>query len=405
MKNLEDNNNIFLSADERMRFRKSLFVHAVKRDELPFRVPNLANIFTWKVVDSPYTLTEGIYDYDKLFDIECMLHKKYNFDLYSNTGIRNVLNFSDCFGKDTCYFINDETYSINYPDSASIADADDMPDFFEKGLVRYYFERGICRKYELTDTADVIERFKKAAPEFIKIGQFRERINSYYENVFGVPNWAAFVPEFPCDTLFKAIRGMKGFSIDLRRNPEYIEEGLKTVDEHFFPILKANMEKAEDVPNVAFAGGRGISLCHTVLNAKQFEKYHWPYIKRYVDMAKAKGLICSLFFESSIDAYFDILRDLPEKTVGLQIELTDAKLAKEKLPNVTIMGGYPNNLLGFGTVLECIDKAKEVLDDLAYDGNYIFTTDKMMSFPADAKPENLMAVNSFIREYGVYRRQ
>ncbi|MFZ7134285.1 MAG: uroporphyrinogen decarboxylase family protein [Eubacteriales bacterium] len=381
--------------------RKQLFLDTVKQKKKPKRIPIVSNAFTWMICDSPYKLSEAIYDYDKMFEVICHHCEKYNFDLYSVSGLRNVLAYSDIFGKDCCYIINDDNYIINYPDSASIADEEDYPAFIEKGLVKYYFENGISRKYGLTDTENIIERFGHAAKEMVKMNTFGVKVKKQFNEVYGVPAWANIIPEFPCDTLFKAIRGMKGFSIDLRRNTYYLERALEVIDDHFFPLLKNSFANIGGSENVAFEGGRGISLVHTVLSRKQFEKYQWPYIKRYVDMVAEKNQICALFMEGSIDLLYDYLQDLPKGHVALQIEQEDPFEAKKRLPNVTIMGGFPTHYLGNESVEKCLDKAKELIDKMAYDGNFIFTSDKMLSFPNDARSENMIAINKFIKEYGV----
>ena len=48
-----------------------------------------------------------------------------------------------------------------------------------------------------------------------------------------------------------------------------------------------------------------------------------------------------------------------------------------------------------------VDYARKLIDELAYDGGYIFSTVKMLSFPQDAKRENLKAVCDFVYEYQI----
>jgi uroporphyrinogen-III decarboxylase len=388
------------TARDRMKARKQLFVDAIRREKKPKRVPILANIFTWKVCDSKYKLSEALYDYDIMYKIVCEHHEKYDFDLYCDMGARNRVRFSDVFGKD-CYLIDDENYGLNYPDASSVADAEDYPTLLEKGLVRYYFENALPRKYRLTDTQDIIGRFGPAAREYKKIFEYTAKVNRQYNEVYGVPVYGGIFPEFPLDTLFKAIRGMKGLSIDLRRNIKYVEQALEMIDDYFFPPVKKGLENFVDRDEAVFAG-RGTSLVHTVLNRTQFEKYQWPYIKKFADLLKEHNLIGTLYMEGSIDQFYDYLQDLPKGHIGLMIEIDDPVKVKEKLPNVTVMGGFPSYYLGKASVEQCLDKAKELIDLMAYDGNFIFTTDKMLSYPSDAKPENFIALNRFLKEYAVF---
>ncbi|MCM1565629.1 MAG: uroporphyrinogen decarboxylase, partial [Dehalobacter sp.] len=81
----------------------------------------------------------------------------------------------------------------------------------------------------------------------------------------------------------------------------------------------------------------------------------------------------------------------------------DPKELKQKLGNtMCILGLFPVTLLQYGTKEECITKAKELLDDLAPGGGYIFSTDKELLSAADGKAENIIAVNKFVMEYGIY---
>lgn len=391
----------YANAPALLEERKAMIRHAVKGDEKPKRVPLLANTFSWPVVDSKYKLSEAIYDWDIAFEVTCQHHEKYEFDLYSCEGSRNDLRFSDAFAKEKCYFIDDATYGINYPDSASIADAEDYPTFIEKGLVKYYFENALTRKYGLTDVEDIIERFGVAIEAFKMRMEYTKRITKQLAEGYGVPIWSSIYPEFPCDTIFKAIRGMKGFSIDLRRNPGRIEETLPVVDAHFYPLLLKGLDNYDpDGPYVH--AGRGTSLVHTVLNKKQFEKYQFPYLKRFAEELSRRGLTGTLFMEGSIDHIIDCFQDMPDHCLALQIETTAPELVKDKLPNLTLQGGFNSYTLGRGTKEECINEAKRLIDRCAGDGRFIFTADKMLSFPGDANPENMKAINDFLKEYAVY---
>jgi len=107
-----------------------------------------------------------------------------------------------------------------------------------------------------------------------------------------------------------------------------------------------------------------------------------------------------IFTEGSITHLIDYFKEIPEGTVAILLEQDDPVKMKMELPNVTIAGGYPTLLLNNGTEKDCVDRAKKLIDEMAYDGNYIFSVDKMMSFPEDGKGENLQAVVNFVKEYG-----
>ena len=47
-------------------------------------------------------------------------------------------------------------------------------------------------------------------------------------------------------------------------------------------------------------------------------------------------------------------------------------------------------------------KTCQLLDEVAYDGRWAYSEDKLLSYPNDVKPENLKAVTDYIKEHGVY---
>ena len=73
---------------------------------------------------------------------------------------------------------------------------------------------------------------------------------------------------------------------------------------------------------------------------------------------------------------------------------------RKELPNCAILGGMTVELLGRATPEECVERAKALVDGLgALDGGFVLCQDKMGTFKADARPENLKAVSEFIVNY------
>ena len=99
------------------------------------------------------------------------------------------------------------------------------------------------------------------------------------------------------------------------------------------------------------------------------------------------------------------MQDIPKSDKIIAImEYGDMKKAKHTIgKNLCLQGFYPISLLGYGTKQECIDKAKEVIDIMAPGGGYIFSLDKYILNASDVNPENMKAVNEFVRDYGVYK--
>ena len=64
----------------------------------------------------------------------------------------------------------------------------------------------------------------------------------------------------------------------------------------------------------------------------------------------------------------------------------------------------PVDILGSAIPEKCVDYAKGLIDDIGFDGKYIFCTNKFPTYKNDCNRENLTAVLDFIRDYGVYNK-
>ncbi|MFZ7133628.1 MAG: uroporphyrinogen decarboxylase family protein [Eubacteriales bacterium] len=201
--------------------------------------------------------------------------------------------------------------------------------------------------------------------------------------------------EAPFDLVADQLRSFSGITIDIRRHGALVEEACEAV----LPL----MLKAGVMPNSSKLNRTFIPLhMGPFLNAQHFEKYYWPSFKKLVDGLDAAGAGMNIFVEQDWMRHMEFLQDLP-KGCMLWFEYGDPKLVKEKLGKDQIISGlYPVSILRNGTKQQCIDKAKEVIDILAPGGNYIFNYDKDPLVLDDAKIENIIAVNEFVREYAVY---
>lgn len=397
---MQDTNKVLDEKAISRRERKKLFTDAISHDVKPTRVPILSNAFMWKYLDAGYTLRECIYEYDKAFDAGCKHHEKYNADVYMDLGNRFQIRVTDCYGK-SLYEINDEADAISIRDFA-IMDEDDYDTFIEDGPLKFFFERAVPARYGITDREDMIKKYGEASREYDKMQVFNKRIQDQYVEGFGVPMLCQGRVNTAIEYMMGALRGMRNLSMDMRRRPDKLEAAMNKITEFLEPSFEKSLESYDPESDRYVMFARITSLAHNMLNPKQFERFSWPQYKSFVDKVSAHGLQGFLFYEGSVDHIIDYLREIPEGQFALLMETGDPVEIKKKLPNLTIVGGYPVSMLQNGSVQDNIDKAKEFIDSMAYDGNYIFSTDKMMCFRNDGKSENFKAVIDFVREYGVY---
>jgi len=380
--------------------RKQLIIDSVKHDRKPRRIPIMSHAWTWKACDANYNLEEYIYDYEKRFDAVCQHHEKYEMDFYIDLGYRNQLRVNDCFGRSN-YYVTEDKQHIGHVDH-EMMDADDYENILRDGTLKYLFERAIPDRYGYTDKQKMMEAYGKAAREYLLMDEYNKKIADHFVYEFGVPLCNAMIMGLGTDIVQVFYRGIVGLAKDMRRQPDNVSALIEMLENEAWPAVLKHLDSYKLEDNTSCFPIRLTSLSHTILNKEQFGRFSWPGMKRLVDEIAKRNLIGILYFEGGVQHLVEYLQEIPEGVIGLLIEKEDPVELKKQLPNVTIIGGYPSHLLYTGTQQQCIDKAKKMIDEAAYDGNYIFAADLMLSYPEDAKGENMKVVVDFVKEYGKF---
>jgi hypothetical protein len=375
--------------DKEYEEKKKLFSDAIALKKTS-RVPNLSNFYTWKILDSEFTLREAMYDYEKMEKLVRDFHNRYNFDAYMDLGSRNPLRVTDALGGGH-HEVDDEKESINYIDHVLMT-PDEYPEM-KQDLVKFYWTKAFARKYPET----TLPKLKQAALELMAYGQFVQHMTDVFVQEYKCPtvfNYNA-VALMPFETLHSNLRGIKEISLDIRRHGKAIQE---LTDVMFatetYPAISAALET--DTSSYVCDTYTAL-LGYAILSYKQFEMFYWPHLKKIIDLVVKKNKTLFIFCESTMLRFVDFFKEIPSGHVVLHLEEDDIFEIRKLLPNVCVAGGMNSTTLGYGTVKECVDYAKHLIDDLG-DG-YIFTQNKMMSFRSDCKRENLIAVNDFVRNY------
>ncbi|WP_195268382.1 uroporphyrinogen decarboxylase family protein [Eubacterium sp. 1001713B170207_170306_E7] len=197
------------------------------------------------------------------------------------------------------------------------------------------------------------------------------------------------------DSLADQLRSFTGISKDIRRVPDKVEAACEAM----LPLtIKAGITPMSDRYRRTF-----IPLhMAPYMREKDFKRFYWPTFKAYVEALDKAGIGANIMVEQDWSRYLDYLNELPEGT-ALFFEYGDPEEIKQKVGGRQIISGlYPLNLLKTGTVQECVDKAKQLLDILAPGGKYIFSFDKSLLRLKDVRVDNLKAVLSCVKEYGKY---
>ncbi len=366
--------------------RKELFQNAIQMKKNK-RTPMLSNFWTWKILDTRYKLSEALSNYDIMEEVVSDFHKRYQFDAYMDLGTRNPKRISDALGNGF-HRVDDKNESITVLDHTIMA-RDEYKEFV-KNPQEFYWTKALRRCVpDLT-----LEQLEKVAMEFVSFGQFMKKMDNKFKNEFQCLLLApVFI--FPFELFFSTLRGIKEISNDLRRcKTELIAAMDVQYKTSTFPAIKFAL--ASDTSDY-FADTYTVFIGHSILSEKQFEEIYWPYLKPTIEQFTAHNKTMFIMCESSMLRFSNLFQDISKGSLLIQLEQDNIFEIRKKLPNISFAGGMTTDLLGSGTVQQCVDYAKKLIDELGE--GYVFSTNKMMSFRNDCKRENLLAVTDFVLNY------
>ncbi|MFZ7130840.1 MAG: uroporphyrinogen decarboxylase family protein [Eubacteriales bacterium] len=213
----------------------------------------------------------------------------------------------------------------------------------------------------------------------------------YYTPPRGINGFTAA----PFDFLADQLRSFSGISMDIRRNPNKVRDACEALYPLMFKL---------GIPSKISHLGLVNTPLHmpTFMREKDVRDLWLPTYKRLAEQYAALGIRINAFCEDNWDRYLDLLLELPAG-IQLRFEYGDIKKIKDKLGKKFIIGtNFPINLLKHGTKQECINKAKEIMDDTMDGGGVVFGFDKGNFVLSNVNIENLNAVLETVRDYGVY---
>ncbi|MCX8199229.1 MAG: hypothetical protein N3E36_04270 [Sulfolobales archaeon] len=378
--------------------RVQLYKEAAKHRKT-HRVLNLSIALTpLMIYDSGYRLYDGLTNYDVLIQAVRKFHEKYQFDGYLDFGFRNPIRIGIALGS-LDYFVDEDDVVVEYHSDVSYMEEEDY-DLMIKDYYRFLWTRVMPRKFPKLRGPHAKKRIIIGVKEYLKYIEFYTKIVNVLIQEYGVlPILAVPQAAIPFETLYLSYRGAKKLAMDLRRMPDKVKEAMDVL----WCIQLEKLKQVLQTPGTTTYNGPDIftaMLGHNILSTKQFEEFYWPYLKELIDLASRHDKIIHIFAESENSRFYQFFKEVPRGHVVIHFEMDNVFKAKEELgERVCLVGGMPISLLKHGTKEECVRYAKKLIDELASDGGYIFSTDKLVSYPHDYKPENLLAVNQFIRNY------
>ena len=377
-----------MDATEALRERRELLEN-VYHFRHNTRVPLHSCIFTWKILDAGYKLSEAIYHYEVMEKVFHEFHERYQFDVYSDLGARNPMRVSDALGH-SYHYIDEadeavliEDFHIMERDEYKELAADPDAFYWSKALMR-------CCKPGIT-----LREFKAACLEYDAFRKFSQRMTDKLSREYGACRSAGVMMRMPFEDVFNTLRGIKASALDVRKCKGEMKEAMDTLfARERKPLIDQGVKR--DFHDTVAAVGTTF-LGHSILSVKQFEEFYWPYLKYMIDAAIANNKKMYIHCESTMIRFAEFFQDIPKGVLLILLEQDDIFEMRKRLPNVALAGGMKTSLLGYGTKEQCVEYAKELIDTLGE--GFVLSQDKMISYRNDIQRENLLAVNAFVRNY------
>lgn len=212
----------------------------------------------------------------------------------------------------------------------------------------------------------------------------------------GYPNMVGGMTFAPFDLLGDTMRGTKGIMLDMYRQPDKLLQAIEKMT-----VIAIDMGvssgKAAKNPMVWMFLHKGAGA---FMSDEQFRTFYWPGLRELIVALVEEGLTPCVYTEGDYTPRLETIADVPRGKVLYHFETVDIHKAKEILGDVAcISGNVPVALLATGSVQDVKDYCKELIDGPGRDGGFIMDTSAALD---EAKPENVLAMAEFTREYGVY---
>ena len=202
------------------------------------------------------------------------------------------------------------------------------------------------------------------------------------------------VPAF--DMVSDFLRGLRGGSLDIYRNPERLLAAVELMEPvSIAPAVAA--AKMSGNPRVFIPMHRGAD---NFMSEEAFERFYWPSFSRLIDALIAEGLTPVPLFEGGYNSRLKYLAQLPPGKVAAHFDHIDRRKFKEVCGDVMCFwGNVPASLLCTGTPQQVKDDVRELIE--LFEDTGALMIDCTQGIPDEARPENVLAMREAVDEFGV----
>lgn len=192
------------------------------------------------------------------------------------------------------------------------------------------------------------------------------------------------------------LRGVENFAKDIYKDPEFCHKLLRMSTESLKNHIRAIIKTGAGVGTIADPIASG-----SLISAKAFESFAFPYIKELVDFAHDIGVSIGLHICGKSEKILKLMVDTGADLIS--IDDVDLKLASEIVAGkATLVGNISTTdemLLGpVERIKESCIKALNTMKN--YNGKYVLATS--CDIPLNAPWEHVEAMMDVARSYGAY---
>lgn len=212
----------------------------------------------------------------------------------------------------------------------------------------------------------------------------------------GYPIWGDFVVMNPFDEFADNIRGLVNTVMDLKMDPDLLEEAVNRMADVTIPsaIAQGKMMHARYAFIPLHAG------VDEFMSPDDYHDYYWPPLKRLLDELIRNDITPMVMCEGSYYTRLETLKEVQKGKVVYFFEKQDMKKAKDVLAKTAcIAGNFDTGLLMHGTKEQIEEETKRLLDICAPGGGYMMSNSMSVD---QCSRENLVAWHDAVVKYGRY---
>jgi uroporphyrinogen-III decarboxylase len=213
----------------------------------------------------------------------------------------------------------------------------------------------------------------------------------------GFPPFIGGMAQAPYDTVADSLRGTRGVTMDIYRQPEKLLEALDA-------IVDRSVRSSVQMVNTASSPIILIPLHKgdiSFMSVPQFGKFYWPTFRRLLLGLINEGCVPWMVIDGEYDeARMEIISDLPRSSVVWNMEKTDMFKAKKILgDSACISGNVTATQLYTYSAQDVKNYCRKLIEVCGEGGGYILS---LGSGPDRCDPACLGAIIDSAKEFGVY---